>query len=109
MLIRGVVQHHFDDDSNTALVSGVKNLAKILQCSIAGMDRVVVGDVIAIIAKRRWKKWHEPYGADPQFLEVIELLFKPEKIPKTIAIAVLECADMDLINDRVLIPKCIFS
>src|SRR5450432_3292790 len=69
----------------------------MLQCSIAGMDRVVIRDVVAIIAKGRGKKWHEPYRADPQFLEVIEFLFKPEEITNPIAVAVVECADMNLI------------
>jgi len=73
------------------------------------VDRIVVRDIVAIIAKRRREKWHQPYRADPQFLEVIELLFKPEEIPDPIAVAVVECADMNLIYDRVLVPKRIFT
>ena len=44
MLIGGVVQHHFDDDPNAALMGGLQNLAKILHRSVAGVDRMVVRD-----------------------------------------------------------------
>src|SRR5260370_896862 len=80
-------------------------LPEILQCSIAGMDCVVIGNVVAIVAQRRGEEWHEPYRADPQFLEVVELRFKPLKITDAITVAVVESADVDLIDDRVLVPK----
>src|SRR4029077_13578849 len=98
-----VVQHHLDDDPNPTLMSRVQDPAEIVQRSVAGMDRIVVRDVVAIIAKGRREKWHQPYRADPQFLKVIKLLFKPEEIANSIAIAVVECADMNLIDDRVLV------
>ena len=69
------------------------------------MDGVVVRDVVAIVAQRRGEEWHEPYCVDSQFLEVVELPFQPWKITDAIPIAVVESADVDLINDRVLIPK----
>ena len=39
VLVRGVVQHHFDNDPDTTPMSGVEKLAGILQCPVAGMDR----------------------------------------------------------------------
>src|SRR6266567_1465984 len=69
------------------------------------MDCVVICDVVAIIAQRRGEEWHEPYGGDPQFLKIIELLFKPLKITDAIPVAVVESAYVHLINNRVLVPK----
>ena len=69
------------------------------------MYRVVIRDVVAIVAQRRGKEWHEPYGADPQVPEVVELLVKPLKIADAIPVAVVEGADVDLIDDCVLVPK----
>src|SRR5450755_197668 len=69
------------------------------------MDRVVIRDVVAVVAQWGREEWHEPYRADPQFLEVVELCFKPLKITDAIPVAVVECADVDLIDDRVFVPK----
>jgi hypothetical protein len=82
-----------------------QKLPEILQCSVAGMDGVVIRDVVAIVAQRRGEERHEPYRVDPQFLEVVELLFKPLKIADAIPVAVVERADVDLVDDRVLVPK----
>jgi hypothetical protein len=69
------------------------------------VDGDVIRDVVAIVAQGRREEWHEPYRADPQFLEVVELPFKPLKITDAIPVAVVESADVDLIDDRVLVPK----
>src|SRR6266849_2158187 len=69
------------------------------------MHCAVICDVVAIVAQRRGEERHEPYRADPQFLEVIELLLKPLKISDSIPVAVVESADVHLINNRVFVPK----
>ena len=69
------------------------------------MDGAVIRDVVAIVAQRRGEEGHAPYRVDPQFLEVAELFFKPLKIADAIPVAVVEGADVDLIDDRVLVPK----
>jgi hypothetical protein len=69
------------------------------------MDCVVIRDVVAIVAQRRGEEWHEPYRADPQFLEIVELFFKPLKITDAIPVAVVESADVNFIDNRVLVPK----
>jgi hypothetical protein len=70
------------------------------------MDCVVIRNVVALVAQRRGEEWHEPYRIDPQFLEIVELFFKPLKITDTIPVAVVESADVDLIDDRVLVTNC---
>src|SRR3984957_5493540 len=69
------------------------------------MDCPVVCNVIAIVAQRRGKEWHEPDRADPQLLKIIELLFKPLEVTDPIPIAILEGTDVHLIDDRVFVPE----
>src|SRR5439155_15919345 len=47
----------------------------------------------------------QPNCADTQFLEIIELLDQPTKIADTIRVAVVKCPHVQLVDDRVLIPK----
>jgi hypothetical protein len=69
------------------------------------MNGVVIRDVVAIVAQGRREEWHEPYRADPEFLEVVELLFEAGEITNAIAVAVMESANVHLIDDCVLVPK----
>jgi hypothetical protein len=105
VLIRSVIQYQFDDDPDSSAVGRMQKLAEMLQCSVAGMDCAVICDIVAIVAQRRGEERHEPYRANPQFLEVIELLFKALKITDSVPVAVVERADVHLIDDRVLVPK----
>ena len=105
MLVRGVVQHHFDDDADSALVRGVQETLEIVQGAVAGMDRGVVGDVVAVVAQRRREKGHQPDGVDAQILQIIQLLREAAEVADAVAVAVVKRADVDLIDDRVLVPK----
>src|ERR1700675_2156606 len=69
------------------------------------MDGSVICDVVSIVAQWRGKERHEPYRADPQFLEVIELLFQPLKITDPIPAAILKSTNVYLIDDGVFDPK----
>src|SRR6267154_5145713 len=69
------------------------------------MDCVVIRDVVAIIAQRRGEERHEPYRAYPQLLEVVELLFEPLKIADSISVAIVESADVHLIDNRIFVPE----
>ena len=92
-------------NTDSALVEANQEAAKILQCSVAGMDGIVIGDVVTVVAQRRREEGHEPYRADPQFLEVVELLFEPLKIADSVPVAVVESADVHLIDNRIFVPK----
>jgi hypothetical protein len=69
------------------------------------MDRCVIRDVVAIITQWRGEEWHEPYGSDSKFLEIVKLLFKSWKITDSIPVAIVESADVHFVDDRVLVPK----
>ena len=52
VLVRGVVQHHLNDDANSALVGPVQKGFEVFEYSVAGVHRVIIGDVVAVIAQR---------------------------------------------------------
>src|SRR5882724_12041765 len=48
VLIRGVVQHHFDDHPDAALVGSFQKYFEVVQRAVTGMDGAVIGDVVAV-------------------------------------------------------------
>ena len=107
MLVGGVVQNHFDDHADAALVGGLEKELEVVEIAVAGMDGGVVGDVVAVIAQRRRKERHQPDGVDTQFLQVIELLGQAAKIADAIAVGIEKRADVDLVDDGVLVPELV--
>src|SRR5690348_4720963 len=104
MLIRSVIQYHFDDDANVPLVGRRQKCFEILQRAVAGVHRAVVRDVIAIIAQRGWIEWEQPDCVHSQFVQVVEFLLKASKVAYAVSIAVVESSHVQLINDRVFVP-----
>src|SRR5208337_4040139 len=105
MLVRGMIQHHFDDDSDPTAVGGIEQLAEILQDSVAGVNGVVIRYVVTIVAQRRRKEWHQPDRVDSQFLKISELLFEALKVSNAVAITVEKRTDVHLVDDCVLVPE----
>src|SRR5690349_6188145 len=105
MLVRGMVQHHFNDDANAALVGRIEKSLEVVEGSVGGIDGTVIGDVVSVIAQGRREKRHEPDGIDPEVLQVVEPLRQSAEIAVSVARAVVKSPDVDLINDRVLVPK----
>ena len=105
MLIGSVVQDQFDDDTDAALVGGLKKSFEIVQIAVTGVDGPVFRDVIAVVAQGRGKERHQPDGVDAQFLQVIELLRQTPEIADAVCIGVEKCAHVDLVDDRVFVPE----
>ena len=82
-----------------------RNDFEVVERAVVGMDRTVVGDVVAVVAQRRREERHQPDGVDAQVLQIIELLRQPAKIADAVAIAVVQRAHVHLINDRVFVPE----
>src|SRR6476660_374707 len=73
------------------------------------VDIDVVADVVAEIGHRRWIEWRDPDSIDIErvrtALEMVESLPNPFKISDTIAIRILERADVDLVNHAAVPPS----
>src|SRR5579863_10239290 len=53
MLVGGVIRDKVDDQADATLLTAVGKLDEITKSAVARIDVVVVGDVVAIVAKRR--------------------------------------------------------
>ncbi len=63
------------------MVGFVQERLEVLQGAVVGMDGVVVGNVIAIVAQGRGIERQEPDAVNAQFLDVIQLPVSPAKSP----------------------------
>ena len=107
MLIGGVVEHHFDDHPYAALVGSLEKRLEVLESAVTRMDRTIIGDVVAVVAQRRREKRHQPDSIDAQFLQVVELLRQAAEIADAVRVAIEKCADVDLVDDGVLVPELV--
>ena len=104
MLIRGVVNHQFSDHFQAPAVRTAEKHLEILQCSVAGMDPRVVGDVVAVVAHRRRIEGQQPKRGDAEVLQVVKFLRQTAKIPHAVAAGIAKRAHVQLIDDRILVP-----
>src|SRR3954447_21899747 len=69
------------------------------------MDREEVGDVVAAVAERRLVHRQEPDAVDAEPLQVVELVDQSAEVARPVVVAVVEAADVDLVEDRSLEPQ----
>jgi hypothetical protein len=105
MLIGSVVQHQFGDDAQTAAMGLAQEALEVFQRSVRGMNVGVAGDVVAVVAQRRWTEGQKPDGGDTEVFQVVELLSQSAKIADSVGNAVEEGADVNLIEDCVFVPS----
>ena len=53
VLVRGVVEHQFGDHPQAAVMRGLEERLEVAHGAVGGMDRGVVGDVVAVVLERR--------------------------------------------------------
>src|SRR5262249_41576868 len=107
MLVRGMVRHEIEDDANTALVKRARQSVEIAKRPEERIDIDIVGDVIAEVSHRRRVDRRQPDRVDPEPAQIIDALEDPTEVADTIAVAVLEGAGIDLIDDGRLPPGLI--
>ncbi len=104
MLIGGVVDHQFGNHPDAALVGFGDESLEIFHRAVGGVDRLVISDVIAVIAQRRGVEWQQPDGGDAQLLHIIQPLHQARKIADAIAVRIHERLDVQLVDDGILVP-----
>ena len=105
MLVRGMVDDQFRQDAQLAPVGFADEVPEIGHPAVFGIDRAIVGDVVAVVAQRRPIERQQPQRRDAQILQIIELAAEALKIADAVVIAVEEGLDVQLIDDRVLVPQ----
>src|SRR5262245_44185168 len=69
------------------------------------MNTAVVRDVISIVSEGRWVHWQQPQAVNPEVPEVAELSGEALEIADTIPVAVSKRLDVQLVDDRILVPE----
>jgi len=69
------------------------------------MDVIVIGYIITIILEGRRIKGQKPESVDTQVLQVIQFLSQTDEVTYAVCIAVFKRADMQFIDNGILIPQ----
>ncbi len=116
VLVAGVVHDEVDDHAHAALVGGVHELHEVGQVTELGQHGGVVGDVVAAVAQGRLEEGRQPEAVDAEPLQIVELGGQALEVADAVAVAVLEGADEDLVEDGALEPlgvavlgRCVFE
>src|SRR5947199_517731 len=80
---------------------------EIAQRAVVGVDGGVVGDVVTLVLQRRGTEGKEPNSSNAEVCDVIEFFRQAAKISDPVAVAVVVRADVDFVDDRVLVPQSV--
>jgi len=98
VLRRGVVDDKINDHLYATSVGLVDEVFKVVERAVIGMDRIVVGYIIFMVA-RRTANGHEPDGSDAKLLQVVQFCSHPIDVANAIAIGVGKGVNKNLVED----------
>ena len=105
MLVGGVVDDEFGHHLQSEPVRFAQHGAKIVERAVLRMDALIVGNVVAIVLERRGVERHQPDRVDAEVADVVEFGGESRKIADAVVVRIEERLDVELIDDRVLVPK----
>src|SRR5690349_3779269 len=83
----------------------MREVHEVAQRAVAGVDAVVVGDIVAVVAMRRGLERHQPDGCHAQSVQIVQPSRETAKVADAIAVSVHVSANGQTIDDRVLVPE----
>src|SRR5205085_959802 len=86
-----------------------EELLEVAQRAVRGVDAGVLGDVVAIVLQRRRVERQDPDGRDAEVLQVVEAPRETLEVADAVVVAVLEGADVRLVDNCVPVPLGIAS
>src|SRR5439155_23878806 len=107
MLVRSVIDHEFRNDAKAAHLCFGHEFLEVIERAKCGIDLLVVGDVIAIVAARARIERQKPKRGDAELLKVIEPRGEAGEIADAVVIAIGESLDVKLVEDRLLVPDVV--
>jgi hypothetical protein len=105
MLIRGVIDDQLGDNAQVSSMRLAHEVPEILACTVGGRDVVIVGHVVAVVSHRRGIKRQQPNRVDAQIAYVVELFGETQKVSDAVVVRVVKGFDVQLVDDRVLVPE----
>ena len=105
MVDRGVVGDEVDDDAQAAFLGLVREGDEIAERAEARVDRVEIGDVVAVVAVGRGVEGQEPDAGGAEILDMVEPVGEPLEIADAVAVRIHEGLDVEAVDDGVLVPE----
>ncbi len=105
VLVGGVIDHEVGDHPHAAVPRGAHELDELTVAAQPGVDAVEVGDVVAVVAVRRWVVRHQPHTGHTQAVQVVDALDQATEVAVSIAVAVLVSLNVQAVDDRVPPPQ----
>jgi len=94
-----MVEHKLADYFQAAVVRFVQQVAKVFKRAVFRVNAVIVHDVIPVVPSGSGVHGHEPDAVDAEVDEVVETRDQSAEVPPAVPVAVLEPADVQLVND----------
>ncbi len=107
MLVRSVVDDEFGDDAEAALLGLLDEALEVLHRAEIGIDVAIITDVVAVVAAGRGIERQQPQRGDAELLQIAEFFRQPGEVADAVIVAVGKRLDMQLVDDRVLVPELI--
>ncbi len=104
VLVGSVVEHQFGDHAQPARMGLAHQAADVGHRAVGRVHAHEVGHVVAVVAQRRRVEGEQPDRVDAEVAHVIELVDEPGKVAAAVTIGVVERLDVQLVDDRVLVP-----
>jgi len=107
VLVGGVVDDEFGDDAQTAPLGFLNEALEILHGPEIGIDRAVIGDVVAVVAAGRGVKRQQPERGDAELLQIAQFFGQPREIADAVSVAVGKGLHMKLVDDGIFVPELV--
>ena len=104
VLVGGVIEDDLGDHLHVPPVSLLHEAAEVAERPVVRVDARVVGDVVAVVTKRRRVEGEQPEGGHPELVEVVELVGEAPEVASAVAVGVGEGAHVQFVDDGVLVP-----
>jgi hypothetical protein len=100
-----MVDYQLGDHLQAAALRLAHEGAEVRARAVVRMHVVVVGDVVAVVLERRRVERQQPERVDAEVLDVVELRGQSAEVADAVVVRVEERLDVQLIDDRVLVPE----
>ena len=98
VLIGAVIDNEIHQDVHVALFGLGDQTVHVVHCAKARVDAVIIGNIVALIGKRRAVDRGEPDNIDAELLEIIELADDAGEITDAVSVGIIEALRVDLIG-----------
>ena len=105
VLVGGVVDDELRDHPDPPPVRLAQEQPEVGERPVGGVDVVVIRDVVPVVLQGRGVEREEPERGDPEVLQVVQLRREPPEVPHPVPVAVVVGADVEFVDDRVLVPE----